>query len=39
MSYDMDYDSIKLAQAIVRAQAAAKPAKKNWGNPAPLYVV
>ncbi|KAK4450810.1 GPR1/FUN34/yaaH family-domain-containing protein [Podospora aff. communis PSN243] len=36
MPYDMDYDAIKLAQAIVRAQAAAKPAKKNWGNPAPL---
>lgn len=40
MPYDTDLDSLdlKLAQAIVRAQAATKP-RKNWGDPAPLYVL
>ncbi|KAK0645753.1 hypothetical protein B0T16DRAFT_457748 [Cercophora newfieldiana] len=36
MSFDSDYGSAKLAQAIIAAQAAVRPAKKNWGNPAPL---
>ncbi|KAK4214256.1 GPR1/FUN34/yaaH family-domain-containing protein [Rhypophila decipiens] len=33
----MPYDSDKFAEAIIaQARATAKPAKKNWGNPAPL---
>jgi len=39
MPYDSDLDAmnLKLVEAIVRAQAIAKP-RKNWGDPAPLYV-
>lgn len=36
----MPYDSEQFAAAIIaQARATAKPAKKNWGNPAPLLVI
>lgn len=35
MGYDSD--SEKLAQII--AQTQIQPRKKNWGNPAPLFVI
>ena len=41
MTYDSDDAMVseKLALAIMaQARAAVQPRKKNWGNPAPLFV-
>jgi hypothetical protein len=40
MTYDSDEAMFeKLALAIMaQARAAVQPRKKNWGNPAPLFV-